>query len=150
MRQTRILGFTLLLLALMAASVWSNQRPDPQLSYNRATTRAGSSAAPKNRFDCLPKQMKLDQVVTYGRDGGANVTVEKTLIQMKARCRSGKLVDAKNREIRFFEKSCWGTPPPDAVEIRKHESEELERLKRHYTVIVMSCNRLIALINQLY
>lgn len=66
-----------------------------------------------------------------------------TLVQMKASCRSGRLVDGKRREIRFYRPSCWGNPPPDYLEIRQREDDELAKLKRHYTVIVFGCNPMI-------
>ena len=84
--------------------------------------------------------MQLNDVVTYGRATRGNVTLEKTLIQMKAQCRKGKLVDAKGREIRFFRPSCWGNPPPDYLEVQQRENAELQKLKKTYAVIVFGCN----------
>jgi len=99
---------------------------------------------PKSKFSCLPKDVQLDEVVTYGKGAKGNVTVEKRLLEMKAQCRNGKLVDAKRREIRFFRPSCWGNPPPDYLEIQQRENTELEKLKRTHTVIVFGCNRMIS------
>ena len=95
------------------------------------------------RFPCLPKDVTADQVVSYGLKGTQKVTVEKRLIELKARCRSGKLVDAKGREIRFFHMSCWGNPPPDYLEIQERQNKELAELKKRYTVIVFGCNPMI-------
>lgn len=97
---------------------------------------------PPEKFRCLPKDVRLDQVVSYGR-GGRNVTVENQLIEMKARCRNSKLVDAKRREIRFFRQSCWGNPPENYLEIQQREAEELAKLQRRYRVIVFRCNPMI-------
>jgi hypothetical protein len=94
---------------------------------------------PPEQIRCLPKDVRLDQVVSYGR-GGRNITVESKLKEMRARCRKGKLVDAKHREIRFFRESCWGNPPADYLEIQQRKTEELAKLKRRYRVIVFSCN----------
>ena len=94
-------------------------------------------------FPCLPKDIRGDEVVSYGPKGVQSVTVEKKLIGMKARCRGGKLLDAKGREIRFFRPSCWGNPPPDYLEIRQREDNELVKLKKHYSVIVFGCNPMI-------
>ncbi|HVS83494.1 MAG TPA: hypothetical protein VHE60_17325 [Pyrinomonadaceae bacterium] len=69
--------------------------------------------------------------------------MEKKLAEMKARCRRGKLVDARGREIRFFRVSCWGNPPTDYQEIRQRENEELAKLKKRYAVIVFTCNPMI-------
>ena len=94
-------------------------------------------------FPCLPKDVRSDQVVSYGPKGTQPVTVEKKLIEMKARCRLGKLVDPKRREIRFFHPSCWGNPPPDYLEIRQREDNEVAELKKRYAVIVVGCNPMI-------
>ena len=92
----------------------------------------------------MPKNVRLDEAVSYGRGGKENVTVGKKLLEMKARCRNGKLVDARNKEIRFFRISCWGNPPPDYREISRREHEELTKLKKRYTVIVMTCDPMTA------
>ncbi len=93
-----------------------------------------------DRFDCLPKGVRLDDVVSYRTDKKPNVTVKAKLTEMKARCRGGKLIDAKNKEIRFFRVSCWGYQPPNYLEIKKQENAELEKLSAQYTVIVFGCN----------
>lgn len=100
---------------------------------------AGDSARPQ-RFACLPTDTRLDDVVTYDRKGNPSVTVKDQLTRMKARCRSGKLVNSRRREIRFFHQSCWGNPPPDYLEIRERENQELAKLKKRSIVIVFACN----------
>jgi hypothetical protein len=92
------------------------------------------------RYECLPKDVQLDEVVTYGRKPADNITIAKKLLELKARCRKKKLVDANNKEIRFFRASCWGNPPPDYLEIKKKEKEEFEKLKKDNTVIVIGCS----------
>ena len=63
------------------------------------------------------------------------------LKQLKARCRKGKLVDAKGKEIRFFRlQGCWGNPPEDYQEILTRQAQELENLRKQYRVIEMTCN----------
>jgi hypothetical protein len=79
----------------------------------------------------------------YRKTTKGNVTVEKTLIQMKAQCRNRKLVDAKRREIRFFRPSCWGNPPADYQDIQQRENSELQKLKRTFAVIVFACDPMI-------
>lgn len=101
-----------------------------------------SDAARQPKFDCLPKDVTQDDVVEYRR-GNKDVTVQGKLVGMKARCEKGKLVDARRKEIRFFRTSCWGNPPADYQEIRKQENEDLEKLKRRYTVIVFGCDPMI-------
>jgi hypothetical protein len=69
------------------------------------------------------------------------ITVEQKLKELGARCRRGKLVDARGREIRFYHlQGCWGNPPPDYLEILERQRKELETLKKSYTVIEMTCN----------
>ena len=93
-----------------------------------------------SKYDCLPKDVGLDEVVSYSRNAKENVTVARKLDELKARCRKGRLLDSHNKEIRFFRVSCWGNPPPDYLEIRRKEKEEFEKLKKHYTVITIGCN----------
>ena len=102
-----------------------------------------NSVAASANFSCLPKDVRADDVVSYGLKGRQKVTVERKLTELKARCRSGKLVDAKGREIRFFHMSCWGNPPPDYLEIQERQNKELSELKKRYTVIVFGCNPMI-------
>jgi hypothetical protein len=125
---------------LLAAAVAGSGRT-PQ--YAPAMAPAQPNLSQKSRFDCLPNDVHLNDVVTPGKTAKRNVTVEKTLIQMKAQCRHSKLVDAKRREIRFFRPSCWGNPPADYLEIQQRENSELQKLKRTYAVIVFGCNSMI-------
>lgn len=113
------------------------------LEYEAAMAPAQPDSNQKSKFDCLPKDVHLNDVVTSGKTAKGNVTVEKTLVQMKAQCRNRKLVDAKRREIRFFRPSCWGNPPDDYLEIQQRENTQLQKLKRTYAVIVFGCNSMI-------
>ena len=106
-------------------------------------SREDDGSAPSKNFSCLPEDVRADEVVSYDVEGKAILTVKQKLIELKARCRRGKLVDAKGREIRFFRISCWGNPPDDYLEIQKRESEELAELKKHYSVIEFGCNPMI-------
>jgi len=108
-----------------------------------AVTDGDAGTSPSQSFICLPKDVRTDEAVSYGMKGKSILTVERKLIEMKARCRRGKLIDAKRREIRFFRPSCWGNPPPDYLEIRQREDQELSKLRKHYTVIVFACNPMI-------
>lgn len=106
-------------------------------------SEAAKAVLPSQTFPCLLKDVRPDEVLSYGPKGTQSVTVEKKLIEMKARCRGGKLLDAKRREIRFFRISCWGNPPPDYLEIRQREGKELANLRKRYTVLVFGCNPMI-------
>jgi hypothetical protein len=126
----------------------AQQRIDSQLlkaarlnqirSYRQTDDQRG------RKYDCLPTDVRLSDVVTYDRAGKANVTLEKTLISLGAKCRNRKLMDRKHREIRFFRPACWGRPPPNYLEIEQKEDEELRKLKRRYTVVVFGCNPTLA------
>ena len=131
---------------LFGAAVAGGERV-PEYSGAIALTQSNSSQdqhfTHRSKFDCLPKDVQLNDVVASTGTKKGNATVEKTLIQKKAQCRKGKLVDAKRREIRFFRPSCWGNPPVDYLEIQQRENAELQKLKRTYTVIVFGCNPMI-------
>jgi hypothetical protein len=105
--------------------------------------RTQKRRAHSTRINCLPPETKLDDVLSYGLKGRGNLTVQNKLAELKARCRNGKLVDAKGREIRFFRPSCWGNPPENYLEIQQQENEELQKLRKRYNVIVFGCNPLI-------
>lgn len=100
----------------------------------------------KNKFStCLPKEIKLDEIVSFSLDPKIKHTLVKDeLTRLKAKCANKKLVDENKKEIRFFRRStCWGNPPADAGEILERERKELEELEKNYTVIVFKCNPLI-------
>lgn len=97
---------------------------------------------------CLPQGIRLTDVVSVqGFSMGGNdsrvkkITVKQKIMELKARCKRGKLVDGRGREIRFYRlQGCWGNPPADYQEILEHQRRELESLKKRYTVIEMTCN----------
>ena len=95
---------------------------------------------------CLPKDIKRTDIVSAqlqrpGRPGGAKVTVAQKLKEIKARCRKGKLVDANGKPIYFYQlQGCWGNPPADYQEILSQQQRELEKLRKTYHVIEMTCN----------
>jgi len=120
---------------------WNNG--DNGARANESTT-PHSSWHDAKKFDCLPKDVLMDEVVSYGPRGKENITVKKKLQELKARCRNGKLLDARNKEIRFFRISCWGHPPPNYLQIAERERQELEKLKKTYNVVVMACNRMVS------
>ncbi len=85
--------------------------------------------------DCLPARINSDDKVS------ASVTVRQRLIELKAHCRRGKLFDRSGKEIRFYRLAgCWGNPPPGYREILERQRRELEKLKKRYTVIELTCN----------
>ena len=96
---------------------------------------------------CLPGGIKETDPVSYLsvkpgiRKGKQYTTVREKLVELKARCKKGKLLDGKGREIRFFHLTgCWGNPPAGYQEILNKQAQELASLKKRYTVIEMTCN----------
>lgn len=95
------------------------------------------------RINCLPEGFALTDVVSFVRNTSGkeeNITIEQKLAELKARCKRGRLVDPKGREIKFFRPACFGNPPADYEEIRQKESEELARLQKDYNVIIFECD----------
>jgi hypothetical protein len=130
---------------LIVCGLTLGRSQSPSKSSTLAAALADDDAGPASwkNFSCLPKDVRADEAVSYTAKGKESLTVERKLVEMKARCRQGKLVDAKGREVRFFRSSCWGNPPPDYLEIRQRENEELAKLKKRYAVIVFGCNPMI-------
>ncbi len=97
---------------------------------------------------CLPSGIKPSDVVSAQaakpgseRSEVKTITVAEKLKELRTRCRKGKLVDAKGREIRFYQLvGCWGNPPEDYQEILARQAKELASLRKRYHVIEMTCN----------
>lgn len=106
----------------------------------------GAASAQQSRWQaCLPADVKVGEIVSVPpseslRTTGKN-TLGRRLSQLKARCRRGRLVGARNRPVRFYRLTgCWGMPPPNYLEILERQRGELRELKRRYVVIEISCN----------
>jgi hypothetical protein len=100
--------------------------------------------SPRSQFDCLPEGFQLkDQVSasSKGQDSKQPLTIGDRLLELKARCKKGKLFDGKGREIRLFKPSCFGNRPDNYEEIVQKESQELADLQKRYAVIVIACGR---------
>lgn len=97
---------------------------------------------------CLPKGISLTDVVSSQSvrsivtgTPGEQVTVRAKLIELKARCKKGKLVEPGGKRIVFYRLTgCWGNPPVDYREILERQRIEIEKLKKRYTVVEMTCN----------
>jgi hypothetical protein len=105
-------------------------------------------APAQNRFQaCLPPDVKADEVISVQTVASSSkgekvkkVTVKQRLIEMKARCRNGKLLDRSGKEIRFYRLAgCWGNPPADYQEILASQRAEIEELRKRYTVVEIEC-----------
>ena len=97
--------------------------------------------------NCLPAGIQPTDVVStqVARPGAHGkvviVTVADKLRELKARCRKHKLVDARGREIRFYQLvGCWGNPPDDYQQQLERQAKELVKLRKRYRVIEMTCN----------
>jgi hypothetical protein len=103
----------------------------------------------KGFVTCLPAGTNLEEVVstpqlksTAGKLS-KRLTVRDTLSKLKAHCKKGKLVDGAGREIRFYQLvGCWGNPPEDYQQQLARQSQELQRLRKKYTVVEMGCAQL--------
>jgi len=101
---------------------------------------AVTAQTPSN-FPCLDTSIELADIVSFARDSNSkNVTVADRLVQLRAKCRRGRLLDRQNREIRFFKNECWGNPPANYQEILREKRREVVKLKRKYTVIEIACD----------
>lgn len=95
---------------------------------------------------CLPAGIDLDRIVANEpskpskQAPAKNVTVKTRLSQLKARCKRGKLVDGKGRQIRFYTLiGCWGNPPDNYLELLENQDREIQQLKKRYIVIQIPC-----------
>lgn len=96
--------------------------------------------------DCLPKDIKLGEIVSAPelkpatKPANKKATVKEILLQLKAHCEKGRLVDGEGKEIHFYRLiGCWGNPPEDYQEQLARQNEELQRLRKKYTVVEISC-----------
>lgn len=97
-------------------------------------------------WPCLPKDVTQDTLVsgqeldsTKGKTQEL-ITVRDALRRLEARCLRGKLVDKTGREIYFFHLiGCWGNPPEDYQERLTLQVQEIQRLKKKYTVLEIPC-----------
>jgi hypothetical protein len=140
--------FLIILLALdlhlsMTSQARIVQRKSSHKDMKQDIKTKKDAGASSSRFDCLPGEFKLTDIVSYRekrKESDENITIEATLINLKAECREGKLLDGKGREIRFFKFACYGNPPIDYEEIAQKEREEFNKLQKEYTVIVLECD----------
>jgi len=94
---------------------------------------------------CLPEKVKLTDVVSVedGKKGAAvrTRTVADQLKKLKARCRNGKLVNRRGKQLYFYRLTgCWGYAPPNYLEILEHQRNEIRELRKRYSVFEIPCN----------
>jgi hypothetical protein len=108
-------------------------------------TCGASEGYPHRWQACLQQNVKLSDVVSVERDKhGMAVrkrTVDDQLKELKARCRNGKLIDERGRQIYFYRLTgCWGNPPSDYLERLEQQRIKLRELRKRYTVVEMTCD----------
>jgi len=96
--------------------------------------------------NCVPKDVDLNSLVVSevnkptSKSSAGQITVIQRLNQLKARCKKGKLVDGKNRPIYLYPMiGCWGNPPDNYLDMLRQQDEEIQRLKKKYVVVQISC-----------
>jgi hypothetical protein len=147
MRQVLILALGVLLLpgaVSMAQCQSKNTAQGDSSSSEQSKAMNDKDQQEAAQFDCLPDDIALKDVVAYRQKAERNVTVRDKLIELKAKCENGKLVDEHHKEIRFFRVQCWGNPPADYRERQQRQQEALKELEKKYTVVVMGCNPFIS------
>ena len=110
------------------------------------TCLSSGDRADKQFVSCLPPDINLEEVVSAAQPKSATgtpskqVTVRDTLSRLKAHCKKGKLVAGNGREIRIYRLvGCWGNPPDDYQEQLTRQTQELQRLRKKYTVVEIPC-----------
>jgi len=95
---------------------------------------------------CLPKDVTQDALVSGSELESARgkiqkpMTVLEALLLIEARCQDGKPFDKTGREIYFFHLiGCWGNPPEDYQERLTLQAEEIQQLKKKFTVLEITC-----------
>ena len=132
---------TLLLVMLFFGIVQVNENCGKMRSNER---NRNLSATPQKkgeawRSEHLPADIKPETKVLSGNE---ITTAGKKLNELKARFENGKLIDGKDKEIRFFSPLCRGVSqgPEEDEEARKAKEKELADLEKKFTVIILYCD----------
>ena len=142
-RSIKTLLFVLLIMTLLFPMLESASSQGRSRQSNQKQPRKASAHKTAQQFACLPEGFTLMDIVAYrnGQNGKeVNLTIKDKLLELKAECRAGKLIDPKKKEIKFFRLACFGNPPADYEEIMQKQQEELRQLQQQYTVIILECN----------
>jgi len=113
------------------------------LGLNLPTVVMGSSFTA-----CLPKDITLNDVISataertaQDSNGAVKLTVGQRLIELRARCKNDHLTDVSGKRITFYKLTgCWGNLPFNYQDILKRQEGEIEKLKKDYTVVEITCN----------
>lgn len=109
---------------------------------------ASAVAVSGQTFKCLPADIGPDDIVKTvilpsktEQEHIQKISVRETLRSMRAKCRKGKLVNRRGREIRFYRlQGCWGNRPANSGEIMEEQRKEIASLRKKYCVIELTCN----------
>lgn len=95
------------------------------------------------KYSCLRKDIELTRVVQQTSSTSSRpVSVAEKLKELKARCRRGRLVDRRGRQISFYElQGCWGNPPADYRQVLEKQRKEVAVLRRKFTVVEFACDQ---------
>jgi hypothetical protein len=139
---------TAIFLIVLCSSLWLPAGSTGAIMLGQPMNMAEEATADKRKtsggqLPCLPDTFDLTEVIAYrtlpnGKE--VKTRLKDRLVELKATCRDGKLVDQQRREIKLFRFACFGNPPADYDEIQQKEQQELSQLKKHYTVILIQCN----------
>ena len=111
-----------------------------------------TSARVDRLMSCLPEGVKLQSEIVEEADASMSAktkpkTLEAKLLELKARCKNGRLMTRNGKEIRIVQLiGCWGNPPEDYEEQIDRQRREIEQLRKKYIVIEIPCkaNKTIA------
>ena len=138
---------TLIIIFALMGFIQNSQNCDKKTMSNEKITVTPTPK--KNYLENLPENITPETKVRNevknekGETISSDVTtVEKLLKQLKARYENDKLVDAKGREIKFFEPLCRGTSEGFEADQKagQEKGKELDELQKKYTVIVIYCD----------
>lgn len=143
---------TFLIIFALLGFLQTNQNCEPKKMENSDIKVSPTPLKPplkQTKFDRLPENITLETQVTkdvFDSKGkiisSEVVSVEKKLTELKAKYKKGKLVDGKNREIKFYDPMCRGVSQEFEEEQKnqKNKATELADLKKKYTVIILACD----------
>lgn len=123
--------------------------PEP-VNNGKPLVSAANSAPSADFYGVIDPQAKVrkDLINAEGEVVSFEVvTAEERLKELGAKLDSGKLIDGKGREIRFFEPICRGTSEGSEADRQAQalKRRELSELEAKYTVIVLYCDSTQAL-----
>ena len=127
----------------LPVEIASLQNTSAQTSVEKNRQHHSGQASP-SQFPCLPEGFQLDDKMSASPKASMQpLTIKDKLVELKAHCKKGKLIDGKGKEIRFFKFTCFGNPPDNYQEIVQKESQALADLQKRYKVLIIPCDRSI-------